>query len=77
MFRQDNRIVGGEVRDFISGGRKSILLLEGSQAMPARPSDKGRTTVKTLESLSSKSCRQRQRNYYFPTPFEVESRLNI
>jgi hypothetical protein len=29
------------------GGRKSILL-EGTQAMPARPSDKDRMGVKTL-----------------------------
>jgi hypothetical protein len=32
---------------FPGGGRKSILLLEGSQAMPARPSNKDRIRVKT------------------------------
>jgi hypothetical protein len=35
-------------RHFISGGRKSIILLEGSQAIPARPSDNDRVRVKTL-----------------------------
>jgi hypothetical protein len=38
-------------RDFISGGggdRKFRILLEGSQAVPARPSDKDRIRVKTL-----------------------------
>jgi hypothetical protein len=38
----------GSERHIISeGGRKSISL-EGTQAMPARPSDKGRMGVKTL-----------------------------
>jgi hypothetical protein len=37
------------VRDtLILGGEKSINLLEGSQAMPARPSDKNNVKVKTL-----------------------------
>jgi hypothetical protein len=31
-----------------NGYKKSILFLEGFQAMPARPSDKDRVTVKTL-----------------------------
>jgi hypothetical protein len=39
---------GRSERNFISVGRKSILLSEGSQAMPARPSDKARMRVKTL-----------------------------
>jgi hypothetical protein len=30
------------------GGRKSIILLEGSQAMPARPSGRSNVKVKTL-----------------------------
>jgi hypothetical protein len=38
--------VGESERCFISG-RKSILL-EGTQAMPGRPSDKDRMRVKTL-----------------------------
>jgi hypothetical protein len=55
-IRKDNRKVevkrkhleGGSERRFLSeGGRKSILL-EGTQAMPARPSDKDRMGVKTL-----------------------------
>jgi hypothetical protein len=44
-------MLGGGVLDTLflgRGGRKSILLLEGSQAMPARPSDKDRIRVKTL-----------------------------
>jgi hypothetical protein len=53
--RKDSRRVeakrkhlGGSERRFISeGGRKSILL-EGTQAMPARPSDKDRLGVNTL-----------------------------
>jgi hypothetical protein len=39
---------GRSERHFISVGRKSILLSEGFQAMPARPSDKDRMRVKTL-----------------------------
>jgi hypothetical protein len=35
-------------RHFISGGKKSIILLEGSQALPACPSDRNRAEVKTL-----------------------------
>jgi hypothetical protein len=38
------------------GGRwdkKSILFLEGSQASPARPSDKGSVEVKTLGWLEA------------------------
>jgi hypothetical protein len=53
--RKDSRRVevkknhlGGSERRFISeGGRKSILL-EGTQAMSARPSDMDRMGVKTL-----------------------------
>jgi hypothetical protein len=40
-------IVGRSKRRFISGGQ-NILLLEGSQAMSAHPSDKDKMTVKTL-----------------------------
>jgi hypothetical protein len=37
------------VRDFIfRGGRKNIILLEGSQATPARPSGRNNVKVKTL-----------------------------
>jgi hypothetical protein len=40
---------GTEVRDtLIYGGRKSTLLLEGSQEMPGRLSDKDRIRMKTL-----------------------------
>jgi hypothetical protein len=53
--RKDSRRVGVKrelwgrsERCFISGGRKSIILLEGSQALHARPSDNGRMRVKTL-----------------------------
>jgi hypothetical protein len=42
------KLWGRSDRHFISGGRKGILLLEGSQEMPARPSDKYRMRVKTL-----------------------------
>jgi hypothetical protein len=39
----------GEVRVFIfRGGRKSIILLEGAQATPARPSGRNNVKVKTL-----------------------------
>jgi hypothetical protein len=42
---------GEEVRDalFLTGGG-GILLVEGSQAVPARPYNKDRTGVKRLES---------------------------
>jgi hypothetical protein len=39
--------MGERERRFVSEGKKSILL-EGTQAMPARPSDKDRMGVKTL-----------------------------
>jgi hypothetical protein len=42
----------GEVKGtLLWGGRKSIILLEGSQASPACPSDKSSMKVKTLEWL--------------------------
>jgi hypothetical protein len=40
--------LGESERRFISEGGKKSILLECTQAMPARPSDKGRTGVKTL-----------------------------
>jgi hypothetical protein len=43
------------------GGRKSILL-EGTQPMPARPSDKDRMGVKTLKMVGGESLRQRRQN---------------
>jgi hypothetical protein len=54
-FRKDS--IRGEVeikhrgeseRRFISGGRGESILLEGTQAMPARPSDKDKMGMKTL-----------------------------
>jgi hypothetical protein len=36
---------------YCAGGWESIVLLEGSQASPPRPSDKDSVKVKTLESL--------------------------
>jgi hypothetical protein len=41
----------GEVRDALLRGEKKIVLLEGFQASPARPSDKDSMKVKTLEWL--------------------------
>jgi hypothetical protein len=35
------------------GRRKIVVLLAGSQALPARPSDKSRLKVKTLEWLEA------------------------
>jgi hypothetical protein len=43
---------GVSVRHFIGGG-ESIVLLEGSQASPVRPSDNGAVEVKTLEWLEA------------------------
>jgi hypothetical protein len=40
--------LGESERRFISEGEKKSILLEGTQAMPARPSYKGRMGVKTL-----------------------------
>jgi hypothetical protein len=62
--RKDSRRVevkrkrlGENERRFISeGGRKSILL-EGTQAMPARPSDKDRMRVKMLRWWMVKAAR--------------------
>jgi hypothetical protein len=43
------KIRGRNVWHFIAGeGRKSVISLEGSQASPARPADKGTVKVKTL-----------------------------
>lgn len=41
-------IRGVSERHFIVGRKKEHRLLEGSQASPARPSDKSRVKVKTL-----------------------------
>jgi hypothetical protein len=51
--RESGRIVeqkhlGESERRFITGRKKKSILLEGTQAMPARPSDKDRIRVKTL-----------------------------
>jgi hypothetical protein len=43
-----NTLRGKREALYIWRGRKNILL-EGTQAMPARPSDKDRMRVKTLE----------------------------
>jgi hypothetical protein len=45
--RSKEKHLGESERRFISGERKSILL-EGTQAMPARPSDKDNMRVQTL-----------------------------
>jgi hypothetical protein len=48
-YKQREKLWVRSERHFISGrGGKSIFFLEGSQAIPARPSDKERITVKTL-----------------------------
>jgi tetrahydromethanopterin S-methyltransferase subunit G len=44
-------------------GRWGTLLLEGSQAMPARRSDKDRQSEDVMEEVSSKISRQIQRNF--------------
>jgi hypothetical protein len=41
-------IKGISERHFFPRGRKSIILLEGSQATPARPSDRNNVKVKTF-----------------------------
>jgi hypothetical protein len=40
--------LGESERRFISEGEKKSILLEGTQAMPVRPSDKNKMGVKTL-----------------------------
>jgi hypothetical protein len=40
--------LGESERRFISEGVRKSILLEGTQAMPARPPDKDRMGVKTL-----------------------------
>lgn len=40
---------GERERQLIARGRKSIILLEGSQALPVRPSHECRMRAKTLE----------------------------
>jgi hypothetical protein len=38
----------GKVRDNLLWGRKSIIMFQGSQAAPIRPSDKGSVEMKKL-----------------------------
>jgi hypothetical protein len=45
---ENGKRLGESERRFISEGKRKSILLEGTQAMPARPSDKGRMGVKTL-----------------------------
>jgi hypothetical protein len=47
--RFKEEIKGGSERHFVFlRGRKSIIILEGSQATPARPSGSNNVNVKTL-----------------------------
>jgi hypothetical protein len=44
----------GEMKDsLLWGGRKSIILLEGSQASPVRPADKSSAKLKRLGRLEA------------------------
>lgn len=53
------------MRDTYFGGSKSIVLLKGSQALPAGP-NKGTMKVNICNKLSrSRSLRQRQGNFDF------------
>jgi hypothetical protein len=45
--------LGKSERHFIVGRGKSIILLEGFQASPARPSDKSRVKVNALGCLEA------------------------
>jgi hypothetical protein len=45
--------MGKERNTLLWGGRKSIVLLKGSQASRAHPSDKSRLKVKMLEWLEA------------------------
>jgi hypothetical protein len=51
-------------RRFISDGRRKNILLEGTQAMSACPSDKDRMGMKTLGwwVVGGESLRQRRQN---------------
>jgi hypothetical protein len=44
----NKKIGGNETRLISGGGRRKRILLEGTQAIPARPSDKDKMGVKTL-----------------------------
>jgi hypothetical protein len=61
MVRKDKRkqvriesyVISTQVLSSGREGRKSVLLLEGSQAVPASPSDKSYIRAKTLEWLEA------------------------
>jgi hypothetical protein len=45
--------MGEERSILLRAGRKSVILLQGSEDSPARPSDNGRLEVKTLGWLEA------------------------
>jgi hypothetical protein len=47
--RTNGKVMADEKLHLGDGGGKSIILLEGSQALPVRPSDKASMKVKNLE----------------------------
>jgi hypothetical protein len=52
-------------RHFIVGREKEHSFLEGSQASPARPSDKSRVEIKMLGWLKAVALRKGPRNFDF------------
>jgi hypothetical protein len=54
--------VGEAEKRFISGGRGKNILLEGAQAMPARPSDKDNNRSEDVRMVGDESLKQRRQN---------------
>jgi hypothetical protein len=50
----------------ISKGRKNIIVLEDSQALPARSYDKGGMKVKTVRVISTENLMTETAEFYFP-----------
>jgi hypothetical protein len=54
--------VGETEKRFISGGRGKNILLEGTQAMPARPSDKDNNRSEDVTIVGGEILKQRLQN---------------
>jgi hypothetical protein len=62
----------GEMKDsLLRGGRKGIILLEGSQASPVRPTDKSSVKVKMLSRLEAVASDTGRGIFVFPNKCRI------